>query len=152
MNDIQKSQLSQSLTNEEPLDEKSNEQSCCEKISYYLRFFSFGKYHTPLYYQRSDLFSSVFSGILSNFFFLGMIVVALITFIPIFQRRSYALDVKSLDTEKLIQVIKDEEVFYKLYTCPECVRFTLEEALYMFNETSYIIDTESYNNTFMSCE
>ena len=59
---------------------------------------------------------------------------------------------KSLDTEKLIQVIKDEAVFYNLYTCPECVRFTLEEALYMFNETSYIIDTVSYSNTNVSCE
>jgi hypothetical protein len=59
---------------------------------------------------------------------------------------------KSLDSEKMIQIVQNDTVEYNLYTCPECVQFTLEEALNMINETSFIINTLSYNNTEVLCD
>lgn len=39
---------------------------------------------------------------MSNLFVIGMIVIMLIILIPIFKKQSYALNVKSVDTEKII--------------------------------------------------
>ena len=132
MNAIQKSYLSQSLTNDEDQEDLSKTSSCRQKVKQYFRYFSFGKYQTPLYFRQQDQFSSVLSGVISNLFVIGMITIALFIFIPVFKKQSYSLKVNGYDTEKIISNSDDSTTFY---TCPECISLTLEDSITLINET-----------------
>jgi hypothetical protein len=59
---------------------------------FWLKNVSFGKYRTPLYYKKKDSWSSYFGGVVTLIVMVLIFTFALVTLVPIFQRKTHVFN------------------------------------------------------------
>ena len=116
------------------MDEQNKGNKCAEKTVKAIKFISLGKYPTPLFYQKQDSYSSLLSGLCTLGFILVMITISIFIFVPIFEKETKELNMKSVQLTKVSDLGK-----YEIQDCDGCLFLTVEDCLGMMDGIDYEI-------------
>ena len=99
--------------------------NCLQAVSSCFKLFSIGKYNTPFYFNKSDSFSTVFSGIVT-FFCVGILIsYAIFVMSAIFNRDHMNFDVTADSLEFSMKNVVDDNYTSVCLGKNDCLQFTL---------------------------